>query len=204
MVLKILKLDFYPHFEDKQYVIDGANICGISKDAKGRFQFNNLKLTVRELIKRGINEEKIIIIADASLRHKIDDVDKYNALILQKKIYESPAGIAADNVILAYCLEHEDALFISNDLMKEYYPYLPNSKWFVEKRITVVKIKDEIYLLPMKKFEEMKEKNKITNNLASDKSKFNNTIEIFKLIKNTEGAFDIFPKSDKGVDKKNG
>jgi len=147
------------------------------------------------LIKRGINEENIVIITDASLRYKIDEIDEYIALLDEKKIYESPAGVAADEVILAYCLNHEDALFISNDLMREYYHYLPNYKWFIEKRITVVKIKDEIYLLPMKELEELKKSNKNPKNLASDKAIFNSTIEVFKLIENSEGEFDLYLKS---------
>ena len=147
------------------------------------------------MIKRGINEENIVIITDASLRYKIDEIDEYIALLDEKKIYESPAGVAADEVILAYCLNHEDALFISNDLMREYYHYLPNYKWFIEKRITVVKIKDEIYLLPMKELEELKKSNKNPKNLASDKAIFNSTIEVFKLIENSEGEFDLYLKS---------
>lgn len=188
----MLKLDFYPQFENKKYVLDGANICGIEKDANGKFKLNNLNLIVKELIKRGINEENIIIITDASLRHKIDDNDKYNALISEKKIYESPAGIAADEVILAYCLDHEDALFISNDLMKEYYPYLPNNKWFVEKRVVFIKIKDEIYLLPMKRLEETKKEKKIPKDLELNKAKMSSTVDIFKLIEKSEGEFDLY------------
>jgi len=197
----MLKLDDYPEFREKEYVLDAINICGIEKDANGKFELESLKKVIKVLKKRGIREENIIVIADASLRSKVDDLEKYIILIEQKKIIETPAGIKADELILIYCIDHENALFLSNNLMKEFYPYLPDDKFIFERRITIVKIKDEIFLIPMKRFEnEQKDKKK----LESDNSPINTTIDIFKLIKNTEGEFDIFTNSQKGGEKKNG
>lgn len=197
----MLKLDDYPEFREKEYVLDAINICGIEKDANGKFELESLKKVIKELKKRGIREENIIVIADASLRSKVDDLEKYIILVEQKKIIETPAGIKADELILIYCIDHENALFLSNNLMKEFYPYLPDDKFIFERRITIVKIKDEIFLIPMKRFEnEQKDKKK----LESDNSPINTTIDIFKLIKNTEGEFDIFTNSQKEGEKKNG
>lgn len=197
----MIGLDDYPEFQEKKYLLDGANICGIEKDANSKFKLEVLKMVINELKKRGIREENIIAIADASLKYKIDDTKEYKALKNLGKIIEIPAGIIADKVILAYCIEHKDTLFLSNDLMKEFYPYLPDDKFIFERRITIVKIKDEIFLIPMKRFEnEQKDKKK----LESDNSPINTTIDIFKLIKNTEGEFDIFTNSQKGDERKNG
>lgn len=197
----MLKLDDYPEFRKKEYVLDAINICGIEKNANGKFELESLKKVIKELKKRGIREENIIVIADASLRSKVDDLEKYIILVEQKKIIETPAGIKADELILIYCIDHENALFLSNNLMKEFYPYLPDDKFIFERRITIVKIKDEIFLIPMKRFEnEQKDKKK----LESDNSPINTTIDIFKLIKNTEGEFDIFTNSQKRDEKKNG
>lgn len=195
----MISLKYYPHFEEKKYVLDAANICGIEKGAKGKFKLKILKMVIKELIKRGIDEENIIIIADANLRYKIDDLKEYLILVEQKKIIESPAGIISDEVILAYCIDHKNALFLSNDLMREFFPYLPNERFILKRRITVVKIKDEIFLIPMKRFENTQKKKKNPNSINST---INSTIDIFKSIKNNKGEFDIFPKSQKGVKKK--
>ncbi len=197
----MISLKYYPHFEEKKYILDAANICGIEKGAKGKFKLKILKMVIKELIKRGIDEESIIIIADANLRYKIDDLEEYLILVEQKKIIVSPAGILADEIILAYCIDKKNALFLSNDLMKEFYPYLPNDKFILERRITIVKIKDEIFLIPMKGHEKIQRDKKEPNSINTT---INSTIDIFKLIKNTEGEFEIFPKSQKGCEKKNG
>jgi len=200
LILKIINLDYYPKFGEKIYILDAANICGIEKGDKNKFKLRILKMVINELIKKGVNEEKIIIIADANPRYKIDDLEEYLILVKQKKIIESPARILADEIILAYCINHNNALFLSNDLMKEFYPYLPDDKFIIERRITIVKIKNEIFLIPMKGHEKIQREKKDPNSVNST---INSTIDIFKLIKNTEGNFDLFNNSHKGGEKKN-
>ena len=60
-----------------------------------------------------------------------------------------PAGIKSDKALIAYCLNHLDAVIISQDLFREYYKYMPNHKWIVERRICVVTFNDDFYLIPM-------------------------------------------------------
>ncbi len=59
-----------------------------------------------------------------------------------------PAGIKGDVGIITYCIKHPNSRVISNDLFREYYPYLPVN-WIIHKRITVLLVKGEFFLIPM-------------------------------------------------------
>ena len=101
------------------------------------------------LIERGVKEESIIGFSDSNFKYYVDDKENYKLYLKQKTIIEMPAAIKADKAIIAYCLKHDDAVFISQDLMREYYIYLPYDEWIVERRICALVIGDEIYLIPM-------------------------------------------------------
>jgi len=139
----------YPEYDQKEYIIDGANICGMEFNSRIKFRIKNLLLVIEKLTTLGAHKENIIIICDATLRHKIDDPNKYYRLKKQGIILESPAGIKADKFILNYCLSHSNCLIISNDLFKEYYDQLPDAHWIKIHRIGVLKIKNDILLVPM-------------------------------------------------------
>ena len=144
-----LKIEFFPQYKEKIYVIDGSNILGI--DHNHKFILNNLIMVRNELLAKGVKEENILIVCDASTRHIIDKPHEYNNMVRDKSIYESPAGIQSDQVILQYCLEHDNALLLTNDLLRDFYDELPDKKWIANKRVAVMKINEEIYFLPMKK-----------------------------------------------------
>ena len=97
----------------------------------------------------GVPESHIITFSDASFKYYVDNSKKYFNYIEKGLIIEMPAGIKADKGILAYCLEHEDAVFVSHGLMREYYPFLPYDKWIVERRICLLLIQDEVFFIPM-------------------------------------------------------
>ena len=97
----------------------------------------------------GVKNQKIFIFCDASLRHFIDNQGDCFNLLRKKIICETPAGIKADEFILNFCLKHENALIVSNDLFKRYLRQLPNKYWLKKKRIGFIIIKKEILLIPM-------------------------------------------------------
>lgn len=140
----------YPEYDQKKYIIDGANICGMDINNRKKFRIKNLLMVIETLTTFGAHKENIIVICDASLRHNIDDPSKYYRLKKQGIILESPAGIKADKFILNYCLSHRNCLIISNDLFREYYDQLPDAYWIKKHRIGVLKIKGEILLVPMR------------------------------------------------------
>ena len=59
-------------------------------------------------------------IADASLRHEIDEKEKFNNLLEEGKVAQVPSGTTADHFILKIA-EEEDAKILSNDNFREYY-----------------------------------------------------------------------------------
>ena len=143
----MIRLELYPEYNQKEYVIDGANICGLSNKKP---IIEDLNLVLKKLNKMGTSKERIIVICDASLRHTIDDPIEYKKLISQGIIVESPAGIKADKFILNYCLNNAACLIISNDLFREYYSQFPDTQWIKRHRIGVLKIKNKILLVPMR------------------------------------------------------
>ncbi len=147
----MISLKKYPEYNEKKYVIDGANICWIRKNKNGRPMLRNFMLLLKELAHLGIKKEKIISIFDASLKHKIDRRNDYERFLSQNnKLLESPARIKADDVILGYCLTNHDALIISNDMFRDYYNQVPSKKWVMERRIVVSLVSGEILLNPCK------------------------------------------------------
>ena len=145
----MITLELYPEYDQKEYIIDGANICWLNIGCRKKPMIENLILVLGKLTKIGTPKESIIVICDASLRHKIDNLNKYLKLKNQGIIVESPAGIKADKFIINYCLNHRTCLIISNDLFREYYWQLPDTQWIKRHRIGVLKIKNEILLVPM-------------------------------------------------------
>lgn len=147
----MISLKYYPNFRNRIYVIDGANICYLKLNEKSEPMLDNLIILIRELLKNGISIKKIYVFCDASLKHQIDDDIMYIKFIMRNLIKETPAGVKADEFILSFCINHENSLIISNDLFRDYYNQIPEN-WICEKRITVMIINKEIYLVPMFNF----------------------------------------------------
>ena len=101
------------------------------------------------LVNLSVQLSEIKGFSDSSFRYHVDDKDKYQQYINKKIIIEMPGGIKADKLILAYCIKHEKALLISQDLMREYYKYFPYKDWILEKRVALTILDNEIFLTPM-------------------------------------------------------
>ena len=68
-----------------------------------------------------------ILVADAALRHQIDDGDGYETLVKAGEIQQAPAGTDADYFILTFAREL-DASVLSNDRFKERIAQFPEVK----------------------------------------------------------------------------
>ena len=145
----MINLTFYPHYEEMEYVIDGANMYHHEKKYRNTPVLCNLLLMIENLKALGVKENKIKIYCDATLFHKIDDRRKYLEFLKKGNISQTPAGVKADEYILNYCLTHESTLIISNDLFREYYCQLPDAHWIEKKRITYLKNKKQFQFVPM-------------------------------------------------------
>ncbi len=120
------------YFETKQLnqrkvVLDGSNVAHASMgNDKAKPMVANMIKVVNKLISRGFTE--IVIIADASLRHRLTDKERMEEL---EKICEyriAPAETPAD-VFLIEFVKMEGCLLVSNDIFRE---WKLKDKWVAE------------------------------------------------------------------------
>lgn len=97
-------------------VIDASNVAHFGKTDDSSPKLSNILSAVNALETRG---DDFIIIADASLKHEIDDKEKYIRLVEEDAIEEVPAGNNADHFILELS-EEENAKILSNDMFREF------------------------------------------------------------------------------------
>ena len=99
--------------QDRKVVIDGSNVAHNSQgNEKSKPAYANIILLVNELKAKGFTHIKVI--NDASLKHKISDIEKLGELKKLAEVSESPAETAADIFLINY-VKSNHCLLISND-----------------------------------------------------------------------------------------
>ncbi|MEW6011016.1 Zc3h12a-like ribonuclease [Methanobacterium alkalithermotolerans] len=98
-------------------IIDASNVAHYGKRADDKPRLKNISSSIEALKKLGY---EVIIIADASLRHEIDEKESFNQLLDDGKVQQVPSGTTADHYILKLA-EEEDAKILSNDVFREYF-----------------------------------------------------------------------------------
>lgn len=116
-------------------IVDGSNVAHSSEGEEARL--DNIKLVVRKLKAEGYDP---IVVADAALRHQIDDKEGYERRIQEGKIRQAPAGTDADYFILAFAREL-DCLIVSNDRFRDRAEAFPG---VMEKMIRYMILEDEV------------------------------------------------------------
>ena len=97
-------------------VIDASNVAFFNKNEEGKPQFSNIMAAVNALEEGG---DEFVIIADASLRHEIDDKESFLKLLENENVEEVPAGNDADHFIIELA-NNENAKILSNDKYRDY------------------------------------------------------------------------------------
>ena len=97
-------------------VVDASNVAYHVKNQNGQPQMSNVLAAVKALEE---SEDEFVIIADASLRHDIDDKEKFAKLLESDNVEEVPAGNDADHFILEIATR-EKAKILSNDKFRDY------------------------------------------------------------------------------------
>jgi len=104
--------------KDRSIVIDGSNVAHNTKKGKEeKPTIANLILMVNFLKSKGFTD--ILIIADASLRHKLADLDNLEKLSSIAKYEIAPAATTADSYLISH-VKSKHCLLLSNDTFKDH------------------------------------------------------------------------------------
>jgi hypothetical protein len=121
----------------KVVLVDGSNVAHSTEGEKPLVA--NL-LAVRDKLKEeGFDP---IIMADAALRHQIDDAKVYEDMIESGSVRQAPAGTDADYFILTFAREL-DADIVSNDRFRDRIKQFPEAR---ERVIRFMIVNDEVVL----------------------------------------------------------
>lgn len=118
-------------------LVDGSNVAHSSEGEKARLQ--NIRLICEKLLEEGLEP---IVVADAALRHQIDEREEYERLVEDGKIRQAPAGTDADYFILAFARELE-ASIVSNDRFRDRQEAFPEAR---DRVIRYMIVADEVVL----------------------------------------------------------
>lgn len=94
-------------------LVDGSNVAHSTEG--GRARLANIDAVRAKLREEGIDS---VIVADAALRHQIDDAEAYERLVDEGVVRQAPAGTDADYFILSFA-EELDASVVSNDRFRD-------------------------------------------------------------------------------------
>ena len=116
-------------------LVDGSNVAHSSEGEEARLE--NIALVVRKLKSEGYEP---IVVADAALRHQIDDKDGYERRVEAGKIRQAPAGTDADYFLLSFAREL-DAVIVSNDRFRDRAESFPEAR---ERMIRYMILEEEV------------------------------------------------------------
>ena len=129
--------DAHPEPDERIVLIDGSNVAHSSEGEKARLA--NILVVADKLREEGMEP---IIVADAALRHQIDDRGAYEKLVDDGKIKQAPAGTDADYFILSFAREL-GASVLSNDRYRDRIAKYPEVE---ERIIRYMIVADEVVL----------------------------------------------------------
>ena len=99
--------------ESRRVLIDAANVAHATEGGRARLQ--NILLVQQKLRAEGFEPA---IVADAALRHQIDERKAYAKMIDDGVVHQAPAGTDADYFILSFAREM-DARILTNDRFRD-------------------------------------------------------------------------------------
>lgn len=103
-------------------LVDGSNVAHSTEGEAPKVA--NLIAIRDKLREEGLEP---IIVADAALRHQIDDAKKYEQLIEDGIVRQAPAGTDADYFILSFAREM-NASIVSNDRFRDRIKQFPEAR----------------------------------------------------------------------------
>ncbi len=116
---------------NKIMVVDITNILNLDKNEQQMLKVKNIIKLDRAIFSLGYTPT---MIADASMRHHMDDKNLYEELIDDGIVLQAPAATKADEYILEVA-KAENCKFLSNDMYEEYWNEF-GKDWIFENRLT--------------------------------------------------------------------
>jgi hypothetical protein len=93
--------------------VDASNVAHATEGGEARLA--NIQAVQEKLREEGFEP---LIVADAALRHRIDDKQGYEKLVDGGLVHQAPAGTDADYFILSFAREM-DARILTNDRFRD-------------------------------------------------------------------------------------
>lgn len=118
-------------------LVDGSNVAHSTEG--GPPMVANLVAIREKLVEEGLEP---IIVADAALRHQIDDAGRYERMIDDGMVRQAPAGTDADYFILSFAREL-NASVVSNDRFRDRMKAFPD---VLDRVIRYMILQDEVVL----------------------------------------------------------
>lgn len=106
----------------KVAIVDGSNVAHSTEGESARLE--NITLVCDRLREDGFEP---VVVADAALRHQIDQPRDYEELVENGTIKQAPAGTDADYFILSFAREL-DAAVVSNDRYRDRMDAFPEAR----------------------------------------------------------------------------
>ena len=118
-------------------IIDASNVAHSGEGGTARVR--NIHLMCDKLREEGLEP---IVVADAALRHQVDDGDTYEQMVSDGVVHQAPAGTDADYFILTFARELE-ALIVSNDRFRDRLKSFPEVR---QRLVRYMILADEVVL----------------------------------------------------------
>ena len=115
---------------NKMIVVDITNILNLDKNEKQKLKTKNIIKIHRAIFSLGYAPT---MIADASMRHHMDDENLYEELIADGIVIQAPAATEADEYILEVA-KAENCKFLTNDMYEGYWDEF-GKDWILINRI---------------------------------------------------------------------
>lgn len=119
----------------RRALVDASNVAHSTEGQAARLK--NIVIVRDKLIEEGFEP---LIVADAALRHQIDDAAGYERLVDDGLVRQAPAGTDADYFILSFARELQ-AHVVSNDRFKDRIARFPEAR---ERIIRYMIVADEV------------------------------------------------------------
>ena len=111
----------------RRVLVDASNVAHATEGGEAKLE--NIRLVQAKLREEGLEP---LVVADAALRHQIDDKDAFEQMVENGQVHQAPAGTDADFFILSFAREM-GASILTNDRFRD------RAEEFAEERDRIIR-----------------------------------------------------------------